>query len=81
MSKSKGNSILTEHENFDDFIEDGNMKDIPGISDEKQTVVDENQVNEAFSPVNDAFSGLREAGDWLMNMISEFFADTFGNLM
>ena len=55
--------------------------DIPGYQEQKQTVVDENQVNEAFAPANDAFSGLREAGDWLIDMISEFFAGIFGNLM
>ena len=36
------------------------FKDIPGITEEKQTMVDETKVNEAFEPANDALSGLRE---------------------
>ena len=57
------------------------FKDIPGITDEKQTMVDETQVNEAFEPANDALSGLREAGDWLIQTISDIFSQLFGNLM
>lgn len=55
--------------------------DLPGITEEKQTVVDETKVNEAFEPANDAFGGLREAGDWIIQTISDLFNQIFGNLM
>ena len=57
------------------------FKDIPGMTDEKQTVVDETKVNKAFEPVNDIFSGLREAGDWIIQSISDLLNQLFGNLM
>jgi len=57
------------------------FKDIPGYSEEKQTVVDETQVNEAFEPANDAFSGLREAGDWIIEFFTDLFTQLFGNIM
>jgi len=63
------------------FLQAGQMKDIPGYQEEKQTVVDENQVNQAFEPANDVFNGLREAGDWIINFISDLFNQIFGNLM
>jgi hypothetical protein len=59
----------------------GQFSDLPGITDEKQTVVDEDQVNEAFEPANDAFSGLRDAGDWIIQTISDLFNQIFGSLM
>ncbi len=55
--------------------------DIPGIEDKPQEFVDEDQINETFEPANDAFSGLREAGDWLIQTISDIFSQLFGNLM
>ena len=51
--------------------------DIPGITDEKQTVVDEDQINEGFDPANNALDSLREGGEWLFNMIAEFFGNLF----
>ena len=54
--------------------------DIPGYTEEKQTVIDETEVNQAFQPANDIFGGLREAGDWLFDFISNFFGQLFGNL-
>ncbi len=57
------------------------MTDIPGFSEEKQTVVDEEAINESFDPANDALSGLREAGDWLIQSITDFFTQIFGNVM
>ena len=56
------------------------FKDIPGYSEEKQTVVDETQVNEAFDPANNALDGLREGGAWLFDMITGFFTQLFGNI-
>ena len=57
------------------------FNDPPGYREEKQTLIDEAQVNEVFSPANDVLSGLREAGDWMVGFVSEFTAQIFGNLM
>jgi hypothetical protein len=72
---------MTEHQGAETFVEDGEMKDIPGFSEEKQTIVDEVEINEAFEPANNALSGLREAGDWIINWFSEVFGQLFGNIM
>ena len=64
----------------DYYLQSGDA-DLPGYSEEKQTVVDENQVNEAFEPANDAFSGLRELGDWVIEFLTDLFTGAFGNLM
>ncbi len=72
---------MTEHKAAETFVEDGKMKDIPGISEEKQTIVDEGSINETFEPANDALSGLRDAGDWIINWFSEVFGQLFGNIM
>ena len=50
-------------------------------SEEKQTVVNESEVNEAFEPANNLFDSLREAGDWLVDFISDIVSQIFGNLM
>ncbi len=57
------------------------MKDIPGFSEEKQTIVDEEAINESFDPANDALSGLREAGDWLIQSITDLINQLFGNII
>ena len=72
---------MTEHKSADKFVEDGKMTDIPGFTEEKQTIVDEESINESFEPANDALSGLRDAGDWLIQTISDIFSQLFGNLM
>ncbi len=53
------------------------FEDIPGYTEEKQTIVDEDQINEGFDPANNALDSLREGGEWLFNMIAEFFANLF----
>ncbi len=63
------------------FLQAGEMKDIPGYQEEKQTVVDENQFNQAFEPANNVFDGLREAGDWIIDFFSDLINQIFGNLM
>ncbi|NIM25182.1 MAG: hypothetical protein GTN35_05920 [Nitrososphaeria archaeon] len=63
------------------FLQSGEMTDIPGYKEEKQTVVDESQVNQAFEPANDAFSGLRDLGDWVIEFFTELFSGAFGNIM
>ena len=72
---------MTEHQGAETFVEDGTMKDIPGFTEEKQTIVDEGAINETFEPANDALSGLRDAGDWIINWFSEVFGQLFGNIM
>ena len=57
------------------------FRDIPGYQEDKQTVVDEGQINETFEPANDAFSGLNEAGAWLVDFFSDLFGQLFGNVM
>ncbi len=60
------------------FLKSGEMKDIPGYREEKQTMVDENQVNEAFEPANDAFFELRETGEWVFEFISDSVTQAVG---
>ncbi len=72
---------MAEHQTADKFVDNGTMTDIPGFSEEKQTVVDEEQINESFEPANDALSGLRDAGDWVINFFSDIFNQLFGNIM
>ena len=72
---------MTEHKDSDKFFGDGTLKDIPGYTEEKQTIIDEDAINESFEPATDAFSGFREFTDWLFDSISDFFTQTFGNLM
>ena len=57
------------------------FSDIPTIEDEKQTVVDEDKINESLAPANNALDGLREAGDWLIQSITDFFTQIFGNII
>ena len=71
---------MTEHITDEEKLAQ-EFSDIPGYTEEKQTVVDETQVNEAFEPANDAFTGLRDAGDWIINWFSEVFGQLFGNIM
>ena len=63
------------------FLQTDQPWDLPGIEDKPQEFVDEEQINETFEPANDALSGLREAGDWLIQTISDIFSQLFGNLM
>jgi len=72
---------LTEHREVDEFIGDGTLKDIPGYTEEKQTIIDEDAINETFEPATDAFSGFREFGDWVIASITDLFSQIFGNLM
>jgi len=60
------------------FLKTGEMKDIPGYSEEKQTMVNEGQINQAFDPANDIFSELREVGDWLFDFVSDAVAQAIG---
>jgi hypothetical protein len=59
------------------FLQSG----MPMYTEEKQNVVNESDVNQAFEPANDLFDSLREAGDWLVDFISDVINQLFGNLM
>ncbi len=72
---------MAEHTRTGDFIENGTMTDIPGFVEEKQTVVDEEAINESLDPVTDALSGFREFGDWVIASITDMLTSVFGNLM
>ncbi len=72
---------MAEHTRTGDFIENGTMTDIPGYVEEKQTVVDEEAINESLDPVTDALSGFREFGDWVIASITDLLTNVFGNLM
>ena len=72
---------MAEHTRTGDFIENGTMTDIPGYVEEKQTVVDEEAINESLDPVTDALSGFREFGDWVIASITDMLTSVFGNLM
>jgi hypothetical protein len=72
---------MTEHKDIGKFIENGTMTDIPGYVEEKQTVVDEDAINESLDPVTDALSGFREFGDWVIASITDLLNQVFGNLM
>jgi hypothetical protein len=48
---------------------------------EEQIMVDKTQVNQAFEPATDAFAGLREGGDWLFEIVSNFVDQIFGNIL
>ena len=63
------------------FLQAQEFKDPPGYVEEKQTVIDEEQVNETFEPANDVFSGLRGAGDWVIEFFTDLFSQLFGNVM
>jgi len=72
---------MAEHKAASDFTENGTFKDIPGYTEEKQTIIDEEAINESFEPATDAFSGFREFGDWVITSISDLLQQVFGNLM
>lgn len=63
------------------FLQTGQFNDPPGYKEEKQTMVNEDQINEAFNPANDTLLGLREVGNWVMDFVSDFATQIFGNLM
>ena len=63
------------------FLQSDAPWDVPTFQEEKQTIIDEEQVNETFEPANDAFSGLRELGDWIVDFFTDLFSGIFGTIM
>ena len=47
----------------DYFLKISEFTDVGIYQEDKQTIIDENQINHAFDPANNIFDGLREAGD------------------
>ena len=72
---------MAEHADIREFVENGTMTDIPGYKEEKQTVVDEDAINESLDPVTDGLSGFREFSEWIIDSITNLFQQVFGNLM
>ncbi len=72
---------MAEHANIGDFVEDGTMTDIPGYVEEKQTVVDEEAINKSLDPISDGLSGFREFSEWIIDSVTNFFQQVFGNLL
>ena len=54
------------------FLKVSELSDLSINTEDKQTLLDENQVNQAFEPVNDVFEGIREIGDWIFDFASDF---------
>jgi len=60
------------------FLKAAEFSDIGTYKEEKQTMVDEGQINHAFDPANDLFDGLREAGDWVFDFFSNLSVQLSG---
>jgi len=50
------------------------------FSEEEQNIINETEVNKTFEPATNAFSGLREGGDWLFDLISNFLDQVFSSI-
>jgi len=50
------------------------------FSEEEQIIINETEVNKTFEPATNAFSALREGGDWLFELISNFLDQVFGSI-
>jgi len=61
------------------FLNTGEMKDIPGYKEDKQTMIDEGQINHIFDPANGVFSELKEIGDWIFDFISDLGTQVIGH--
>ena len=59
------------------FLKASEPNDFAIFKEDRQTIVDENQVNQAFEPANDIFEGIREAGDWIIDFVSDFSNQVF----
>lgn len=61
------------------FLKIEEMKDIPGYKENKQTIVDEDEVNHVFDPANDIFSELKETGEWIFDFIADLGTQVIGH--
>lgn len=61
----------------DYFLKISEFTDIGTYQEEKQTIIDENQINHAFDPANNIFDGLRETGDFIFDFVSNFSSQVF----
>ena len=60
------------------FLKASELTDFAIYREDKQTMIDESQVNQAFDPANDIFEGIREAGDWIFDFVSNFSNQVMG---
>jgi len=66
------------------FLKGSELNNISIFTENRQNLVDESQVNQAFEPANDIFEGIRETGDWIFdfasdstNQVEAFFSNFF----
>ena len=64
-------------EGVEAISESKGFEDIPGYTEEKQTIVVEDQINQQFDPINNFLDQLRDGGEWVFSMIVEFFSNLF----
>ena len=62
-------------------IESGKIGGVPLYTEDKQTMVNETDFNQAFDPANNALDGFRELGDWIFDFFSNLLSGAFGNFM
>lgn len=60
------------------FLKASGLNDFSIYTEDKQKLVDESQVNQAFEPANDIFEGIRETGDWIFDFVSDFTNQVMG---
>ena len=54
------------------FLKGSELNNISIFTENRQNLVDESQVNQAFEPANDIFEGIRETGYWIFDFVSDF---------
>ena len=54
------------------FLKVSEFSDVGIYTEDKQTMIDETQINQTFEPANDIFEGIREMGDWIYDFVSDF---------
>jgi len=64
----------------DYFLKISEFTDIGTYREEKQTIIDENQINQAFDSANNILDGLREAGDYIFDFVSNFSSQFFSHI-
>jgi|GEM_PF-2982666 len=64
----------------DYFLRISEFKDIGVYREEKQKIIDENQINHAFDPANNILEGLREAGDFIFDFVSNLSSQIFNHI-
>ena len=63
------------------FLQIANSNEIPTYHEERETIIDESQVNGVFEPANDFFYDLREAGEWAYYFVSDSITQVLHHFM